>query len=157
MGQDLGYEKWRREGVEVGRAPKADWALQGEGLGQGRSWGAPLCPWQGDNFVRLKLASQNPQRSHGKAAAGGSERGHGFASEILAHCLSLGTRLLQTLMLQGLGCHPVQGADPAKNNLSKKINDSLFGWISSRGWLRAGTGWECAAEGLCSPNSTEKP
>lgn len=146
------------EGVEVGRAPKAGWALQGEGLGQGWSWGALLCPWQGDSFVRLQPASRKPRRSHGKAAAGGSERGRGFASEVLAHSLSLGTWLLQTLVLQGPRCQLVQGADPAKNNLSKKTNDYFFGWINSPGWLRAGAGWEHAAEGLCcSPNSTAKP
>lgn len=68
----------RGEGVEVGReSPEGS---PRRGLGQGRSWGAPLCPRQGDSLVRLKLASQKPRRSHGKAAVGGSERGHGFAS-----------------------------------------------------------------------------
>ena len=97
--------------------------------------------------MRLKPASRKPRRSHGKAAAGGSECDHGFASEVLAHLLSLGTWLLQALVLQGLGRQLVQGADPAKNNLSEKTSDYFFGWINSLGWLRAGTGWECAAKG----------
>lgn len=35
--------------------------------------------------------------------------------------------ILQTLVLQGTGCQLVQGANPAKNNVSEKTNDYFFG------------------------------
>lgn len=64
---------------------------------------------------------------------GGSEHGHGFGSEVLAHPFSPGTRLLQTLVLQGPRRQLVQGADPAKNNLSEKTNDFFLAGSAPQG------------------------